>query len=73
MEIHPDTFVLNITIYIEGITCEYHDNDWNGVSNEENVRMDFPSKVLYDSDHNVSTTCEHIKSLFNVCMGKLFP
>ena len=35
--------------------------------------MDFPSKVLYDSDHNVSTTCEHIKSLFNVCMGKLFP
>ena len=39
MEIESEAFGFNRTVSIEGITCEYHDKDFNYASNEINFKM----------------------------------
>ena len=41
MENQSEAFGFNRTLSIEGITCEYHNKDHNGIRNEGNVNMDF--------------------------------
>ena len=65
MEIQSDAFGFNLPLSIEGITCEYHENKFNDVSNEGKVNMEFHSHFSDDSAHNAATTCEHMKTFIH--------
>ena len=60
MAIKSEAFGFNSNIYIRGITFEYHNKDYNDLSNEGKAKMDFHTQFLYDSSHNPATPFEHM-------------
>ena len=56
MKIHSEAFGLNLTLSIEGSTCEYHDKYINYVRNEGNVKIYFHPHFLDDSAQNAANT-----------------
>ena len=56
MENQSEAFGFNITISIEGSTCEYHNKHHNDKSNGGKVNIEFHSPFSDESAQNAATT-----------------
>ena len=65
MVIHSEGFGFNRNFSIKVSTCEYHNKDHNGVSNQGNVKMDLHLYFSDDSAQNADTRFQHMKKFIH--------